>query len=173
MWRTRAVLLLSLCLLHANPGYSKCRLPNRYPNELQGFKFYAKHLSPLRPGISDREVVRRVLGYTGAVELNGWAMIPTYTMGNGPVYNPVTGPLAEIIMRPNGVIPMGAVKFPATFAHCHTSLSEFNISFDVYNDRFGLGYWLHEEDSKWGKKGDLFQIVYGPSRRPHPPNAIC
>jgi hypothetical protein len=33
---------------------------------------------------------------------------------------------------------MEAVKFPASFAHCHTSESEINISFDVYSDKFGL-----------------------------------
>jgi hypothetical protein len=67
---------------------------------------------------------------------------------------------------------MAAVKFPARIVHCHSSLSEFNISFDVYSDTSGLQYWLHEEDSKWGKKGDLFQIVYGPKRRPFPSNAL-
>jgi hypothetical protein len=64
-------------------------------------------------------------------------------MKSGPVYNPTLGSLAEIIVRPDTVIPMGAVKFPPpSFAHCHTSESEINISFDVYGDRFGLEYWL-------------------------------
>lgn len=94
-------------------------------------------------------------------------------MKSDHAHNPTLGTLAEIILRPGGVIPMGTVKFPVTFAHCHNSLSEFNISFDVYKDRFGLEYWLQEEDSKWGKKGDLFRIVYGPSKRPYPPNTIC
>jgi len=53
------------------------------------------------------------------------------------------------------------VKFPRAFVHCHASVSEINVSFDVYRDKFGLEYWLHEEDSKSGKKGDLFPIVYG------------
>jgi hypothetical protein len=144
-----------------------------YPNELKGFKLYAKYLAPLRPGVSGEEAVRRVLGDTAAVQRNGWKIIPTYAMKSGPVYNPVLGPLAEIIFRPDGVIPMGAVKFPPSFTHCHTSLSEINISFDVYSDSFGLEYWLHEEDSKWGKKGDLYRIAYGPSRRPYLPNTIC
>ena len=144
-----------------------------YPNELKGFKFYAKYLAPLRPGVSGEEAVRRVLGDTTAVQRNGWTIITTYAMKSGPVQNPALGPLAEIIVRPGGVIPMGAVKFPPSFTHCHASVSEINISFDVYSDRFGLEYWLHEEDSKWGKKGDLYRIVYGPSRRPYPPNTIC
>jgi hypothetical protein len=144
-----------------------------YPNELKGLKFYAKYLAPLRPGVSREEAVRRVLGDTAAAERNGWTIITTYAMKSGPVYNPTLGSLAEIIVRPDTVIPMGAVKFPPSFAHCHTSESEINISFDVYGDRFGLEYWLHEEDSRWGKKGDLYRIVYGPSRPPYPPTTIC
>jgi len=144
-----------------------------YPNELQGFNFYAKYLSPLRLGISGKEAVRLVLGDTAAVKRGGWTILTTYTMDSGPISNPTTGPLAEIIVRPDGVIPMGAVKFSRSFAHCHASMSEINLPFDVYSDRFGLEYWLYEEDSEFGKKGDLYQIVYGPSRRPYPPNSIC
>jgi hypothetical protein len=146
---------------------------NPYPNELAGFKFYAKYLAPLRPGVSSKEAVRRVLGDSAPVQRSGWTIIPTYTMKSGPVYNPVVGPLAEIIVRPDGVIPMGAVKFPPLFTHCHEGVTEIDIDFDVYSDRFGLEYWLYEEDSKWGKKADLYRIVYGPRRRPYPPDTIC
>ena len=104
---------------------------------------------------------------------NGWTIIPTYTMKSGPVYNPTLGPVYQIIVRPDGVIPMGAVRFSTAFTHCHSSESEINISFDVYGDKFGLEYWLHEEDSGWGKKGDLYRIVYAERRRPDPPNTIC
>ena len=144
-----------------------------YPNELKGFRFYAKYLAPLRPGVSGEEAVRRVLGDTPAVQGNGWTIIPSHSMASGPVLNPALGSLAEIIVRTDAVIPMGAVKFPPSFTHCHSSVSEINISFDVYSDRFGLEYWLHEEDSTWGKKGDLYRIVYGPSRRRYPSNTIC
>lgn len=146
---------------------------SRYPNELQGFRFYAEYLAPLEPGLSDEEAVRRALGDSAAVRRNGWTINTTYSMKGGPAYNPTPGPLAEIILRPDGVIPMAAVKFSPRFAHCHSSLSEFNISFEVYSDMSGLQYWLHEEDSKWGKQGDLFRIVYGPKRRPFPPNTSC
>jgi hypothetical protein len=140
---------------------------------LQGFRFYGQYLAPLQPGISEEDSVRHVLGDTGAVKRNGWRIIPTYTMKSGPVYNPTLGPLYRIILRPEGVIPMGAVKFSAAFTHCHQGLSEINIDFDVYSDRFGLEYWLHEEDSEWGNKGDLYWIVYGKRRPPDPPNMIC
>ena len=94
-------------------------------------------------------------------------------MKGGPASNPTLGPLAEIILRPDAIISMAAVKFAPRFAHCHSSLSGFNISFDVYSDTSGLEYWLHEEDSKWGRKGDLFGIVYGSKRKLFPPNTIC
>jgi hypothetical protein len=86
------VLFLSLCLLHPSAGNSRGRSPTRYPNELQGFKFYAKYLAPLRPGVSDREEVRRVLGDTAAVKRSGWTIFPTYTTKGGPVYDPGTRP---------------------------------------------------------------------------------
>ena len=147
---------------------------NPYPNELKGFKFYAKYLATLRPGISSENAVRNVLGDTGAVQRNGWTINTSYAVKSGhPVSYPALGPLAEIILRPDGVVPMGAVEFPPSFAHCHSSVSEINISFDVYNDRFGLEYWLHQEDSKWGKKGDLYQIVYGPRKRQFSLKHIC
>jgi hypothetical protein len=148
--------------------------PNsRYPNELQGFKFYSKYLAPLQPGLSGRDAVRRILGDTAAVKRTGWRILPSYTTSGGPVYNPTLGPLYQISLRPEGAIPMAGVRFPPQFDHCHSSLSEINISFDVYSDTSGLEYWLHEEDSKSGRKGDLFQIVYGPKRKPFAPNTIC
>ena len=87
-----------------------------YPNELKAFKFYAKYLAPIRPGVSGKEAVRRVLGDTAAVQRNGWTIITTYAMKGGPVYNPALGPLAEIIVRPDGVIPLGAVRFPPRYS---------------------------------------------------------
>jgi len=107
------------------------------------------------------------------VKRNGWRIIPTYTTKSGPVYNPTLGLLYQIIVKPDSFIPMGAVKFSAAFTHCHNSLSEINIGFHVYRERFGLEYWLQEEDSEWGKNGDLYWIVYGERRRPDPPNTIC
>ena len=146
---------------------------SRYPNELQGFRFYSKYLVPLQPGLSGAEAVRRVLGDTAAVRRNGWRIFPSYTTRGGPVYNPTIGFLYQISLKPDGVIPMAEVRFPPQFDHCHSSVSEINISFDVYGDTSGLEYWLHEEDSSSGRKGDLFQIVYGPMRKPFAPNTIC
>ena len=146
---------------------------SRYPNELRGFRFYAEYLDPLEPGRSDPEAVRRVLGDTAAVRRDSWTIYTYYTTRGGPLYNSTLGPLHEIALRPDGVIPMSAVKFSSFFDHCHALVSEINISFDVYRDTSGLEYWLHEEDSRWGKKGDLYQIVYGRKRQPLPPRTFC
>jgi hypothetical protein len=140
---------------------------------LEGYRFYAVYLAPLEPGLSGEKAVRRVLGDTAAVRRGSWTINTSYAVKSGPVSNPTSGPLAEITLMPDAVIPMAAVRFPPRFAHCHSSLSELNISFDVYSDTSGLEYWLHEEDSKWGKKGDLFQIVYGPKKKPLPPDTFC
>ena len=123
---------------------------DRYPNELQAFRFYAEYLAPLEPGLSMAKAVRRLLGDTAAVRRNGWTMNTTYAVKGGPAYNPTLGPLSGIILRPDEVIPMAAMRFPPRFAHCRRSVSEFNISFDVYSDTSGLQYWLNQEDSKWG-----------------------
>ncbi len=99
--------MLSLCLLPAESGYRKAQPQNRYPNELQGFRFYTKYLAPLRPGVSNEDAVRLVLGDT-AVKRNGWTIIPTYNLKNVLIYNPELRPLYQIIVRPDGIIPMGA-----------------------------------------------------------------
>jgi hypothetical protein len=107
------------------------------------------------------------------VKRDGWTIFPTYDMKSGPISNPVLGPLYDISMKPTGIVPMLTGKFPSTFTHCHSFLSEINIWFDVYSDTSGLQYWLCKEDAKCGKKGDLYQIVYGRTRQLYPPNTIC
>ena len=60
---------------------------------------------------------------------------------------------------------MLGVRFPAVFRHSVGGVSEINVSCDIYTDKFGLEYWLFSDDSAVAKKGDLMQIVYGPSKR--------
>ena len=91
------------------------KIPQCYPNELKGFQFYEKYLAPLQPRVSDTEAVRSVLGDTAAVHRNGWKIYTTYEAQSGPVSNPTLGALAEIIVKPDGVIRMGAVKFSQSF----------------------------------------------------------
>ena len=163
--RRSVALLAVICSLFFINATS--RTESLYPNELQGFKFYRKYLAPLRPGVSSKETVRKVLGDTSAVKRNGWTIQQFYTVIGGPLSNPTSGPLFELELIPDAFIPFGAVKFPASFTHCHDSVSEVNITFDVYEDRFGLEYWLHPQDHH------LVKIVYGCKRRPYPPHTFC
>jgi len=142
---------------------------NPYPNELPGFKFYVKHLAPLRPYDSDRTLVVHVLGSDQGIELGRWQIWALY-VGEGNNVNghawahDITGRLASLNIKPKQRVSMLGVKFPAAFTHSLGSVSEVNVSCDVYSDSFGLKYWLYAEDSPVGKKGDLMEIEYGPSR---------
>ena len=143
---------------------------NPYPNELPGFRFYVKHLAPLRPYDSDRTLVVHVLGSDQGIELSRWKITPLF-VGEGSKVNDhpwakdITGRLASVDIRPKQRVSMRGVKFPVAFTHSLGSVSEVNVACDVYSDSFGLQYWLYAEDSAVGKKGDLMEIVYGPSRR--------
>jgi hypothetical protein len=169
-----AVVLLTIGLgcafwgqVAAIPGTGEdTRSRNPYPNELPGFKFYAKHLSPLRPYDSDRALVVHVLGSDQGIELSRWRIRVLY-VGEGNKVNghDITGRLASLNIKPKQRVSMLRVKFPVKFTHSSGSVSEVNVSCDVYSDSFGLQYWLYAEDSVVGKKGDLMEIKYGPTKR--------
>jgi hypothetical protein len=153
----------------APPAYpSTTNSQNPYPNELKRFKFYARYLNPLRPYVSDRDLVINVLGDSAGVDLTHWRIQPLF-VGEGSSINDhswaknVTGRLAEVAIRPRQRVSLLNVKFPSAFTHTYGSVSEINVSCDVYHDDFGLEYWIYAEDSPAGKKGDLMEIRYGPS----------
>jgi hypothetical protein len=163
-------LTLVVLLFLIIPEPTNCISPrNPYPNELPGLKFYLKYLAPLTPYASDRQLVVHVLGSDQGRELKRWRIMPLF-IGEGneidghPWAHDVTGRLASISITPKLRISMLGVKFPAQFAHSVGGLSEVNVSCDIYRDSFGLEYWLFAEDSRAGKKGDLMEIEYGPSK---------
>ena len=147
----RSVAFLLLVIIASFAGAGE-RPHSRYPNELRGFRFYGKYLAPLEPGISSEEAARQVLGDTAAVRRNDWTIHTSYTTKGGLVYNSTLGKLAEIALKPDGIIPMVAVKFSPLFAHCHASVSEINISFDVYRDTSGLEYLASRRRLQMGKE---------------------
>jgi len=163
----RRSLLLSFLALAAAAAFARSPQSSKlYPNELPDFKFYAKYLSPLRPYISDRTAVISVLGPDERIEAGHWR-IQSFFVGKGEdskIRPEVVGRLAEFRIRPKQRVSMLGVKFPAAFTHSFGSVSEINVSCDVYSDSFGLEYWIHSEDWRNGKKGDLYEIVYGPSK---------
>jgi hypothetical protein len=161
---------LTVMLLINVAGANTARPQNPYPDELPGFRFYAERLSPLRPYISDYNSVLRVFGSDQGLKLNGWRIAPTFvgkggTINGRPWARDISGRLASIDIIPERRVSMLSVKFPPAFKHSIGGVSEINIGFDVYRDKYGLEYWVHSEDSAYGAKGDLWRIVYGPSKQ--------
>ncbi len=144
---------------------------NPYPNELPGFKFYAQYLYPLRPLDSVRAQVVMVLGSDQRIEAGRWWISPVFLIvKNGTQNHVVINRLSQIVITPRQRVSMSSIKFPAAFTHQVGGIPEggisevLNGSFDIYGDVFGLEYVLYTKDAGDIKKGDLFQIVYGPPR---------
>jgi hypothetical protein len=160
------VLLLTSCVYAQDYG---ARL---YPNELKGFEFYERHLSPLRPYVSDQATVVQLFGSDQGKEMPGWR-VAVYWIGdyksnivNGHLWRQdISGRLASLDLIPKKPISMRCARFPSAFSHSVGGVSEINVSCDVYTDDFGLEYWIYAEDSKTAKRGDLMRIIYGPSKR--------
>ena len=135
-----------ILFLAAIVAYAKMtKSPTIYPNELPHFKFYAKYLDPLRPYTSDHVSVVRVLGSDQGIELSQWRIRPLF-IGEGKnsaVRPEMIGRLASINVKPKQRVSMLGVKFPAAFTHSMGSVSEINVSCDVYGDSSGLEYWLY------------------------------
>jgi len=163
------VYLLTVTLMMIGLYAKATRSSTAYPNELPHFKFYAKYLEPLSPYVSDRAEVVRVLGSTEGIELSHWRLWPLF-VGEGSTSNghawaqDVTGRLASVVVKPKQRVSMLGIKFPPAFSRGPGRVSEINVSCDVYSDSFGLQYWIYSEDWHDGKKGDLKEIVYGPSK---------
>jgi hypothetical protein len=158
--------LLTVSLVTIGAYAKATRSSTAYPNELPHFKFYAKYLDPLRPYTSDYASVVRVLGSDQGIELSHWRIQPLF-VGEGrdsTVRAEVVGRLASLNIRPKQRVSILGTRFPSTFSRSMGSVSEINVSCDVYSDRFGLQYWIYSEDWRNGKKGDLREIVYGPSK---------
>jgi hypothetical protein len=159
--RFLVTVVLTSVLMAASFPVRATKPSNPYPNELPGFKFYAKYLYPLRPLHSVSAQVVTVLGSDGIVEAGRWWILPSFVVEFGSQV--AVNRLHSVTITPRERVSMREVKFPAAFTHVMGGVSEAHAcSCDVYVDRFGLQYWLYQEDYNTDKKGDLFQIVYGP-----------
>jgi len=165
--RQAAVLILCCLALIATltaPAAGTGELSS-YPNELPNLKFYDRYLKPLRPYISDKAAVVRILGSDQGKELDTWRIRPFFVAQDerSTVQPDLVGRLAEIEITPKHRLSMFGMNFPKAFVYGGGSVSEINVSCDVYSDSSGLQYWILSENSKVGKKGDLLRIVYGHS----------
>jgi hypothetical protein len=140
----------------------------RYPNELEQLRVYAQYLEPLIPGTSTSSEVKQVLTVTHDRWDAEWRISPSFscvadakTCSHGGATSET---LFMIELHPLHRVPMGGVRFSNAFKKIYGSVSEINIQCDVYGDQTGLQYWIVAKDSSYGKKGDLYQIVYGFSK---------
>jgi hypothetical protein len=158
-------LLVWLLFLLAIPNCAKAtQVPNPYPNELQGFRFYDTYLAPLQPYISDLALVVKVLGSDRGIELRCWSIYPTF-LGEGDWAHDIEGRLASVDIAPKQRVSMLGVKFSSAFTRRQFIVAETNLVCDVYSDSFGLQYWVYAESSTGVKKGDLWKIIYERSEK--------
>jgi hypothetical protein len=137
---------------------------NPYPNEIKGFKFYARYLAPLRPLQSDEKQVVQVLGSDHGLDLKNWRVGVLYSCSEDFIscsHGPRNGPLDTIVITPKRRVSLQHLRFPETFSHSYGGVSEINVTCDVYTDKFGLQYWVVSGDFPPRKIGDFLWIKYG------------
>jgi len=141
--------------------------PDPYPNEIKELRFYARYLAPLHPLESDTKQVVQVLGSNQGLDLKDWRIGVFYSCTEGfpaCTHSPRNDSLDTIEIRPKHRVSLRRIKFPATFSHTYGSVSEINVTCDIYADDFGLEYWVVSSNVQSHRKGDLLMIRYGPSR---------
>ena len=159
----KRLVLLTVIILAADLNAAAADL---YPNEINGFKFYERYLSPLRPHQSDVKQVVKVLGSSQVLELKNWRVGVRYSCTEDFAtcsHGPRNDPLDTIVITPKQRVSLRHFRFPTEFAHSHGSVSEINVTCDVYTDKFGLQYWVVSGDFPSHKRGDLLMIEYGPA----------
>jgi hypothetical protein len=161
--RIAVVLLVALISfdLHAST-------PNPYPNEIGNLKFYVRHLTPLRPGHSDSKDVIQLFGSNQELQLNGWKIGVLYSCDDDPIvcsHGPRNDHLYQIVVTPKHRVSLRHSRFSSVFSHSFGTISEINVTCDVYKDSFGLEYWVVSRNYPSYKEGDLLQVLYG---TPHP-----
>ena len=159
MNRVAVWLVAALCFLSLPAS-----IPNPYPNEIEHLKFYDLYLGHLRPGRSDANEVRQVFGSDQRLELDGWRVGVLYSCDGDPIacsHGPRNDHVYQIVVSPKRRVSLAGQQFPNVFSHSYGSVSEINVTCDVYKDSSGLEYWIISKDFPSYKKGDLLQVVYG------------
>jgi len=135
----------------------------RYPNEITGLELYSRFLSPLNPGVSKAQEVHQRLS-----SADEWRITPLFSCLEDAATCSRGGDSSEtlfmIVITPIHTVSLRRSRFSKAFTRSNGFVSEVNVQCDVYKDRHGLEYWILADDSDRGKKGDLYQIVYGPGK---------
>jgi hypothetical protein len=159
-----------IVLLAASTGMSA-----EYPNELDGFKLFAKYCPGLEPMKSTVDDVKKVLGeplkdksekFVLWFEKDGWQILVYIYPDNGEypshLAGKVVGSIDFISIKP---VSFAAVKFPKAFNKADIRAAD--ARWDEYYDAFGLVYEVYASKPPYGDKGpgDLNRVSYRPA--PH------
>jgi hypothetical protein len=192
--RTRAItiVLAALAMAGSAPSPSQTRVPaSRYPNELQGFKFYeTSKWKVLRPLVSSMHDVRQILGppleandlshysapypgddkaaapvFTYAMNAD-WEILIYFVSDCGYRFSPteISGDrLCTFELVPKKHLSFRDMAFPQTFDRRHVDGAD--AGWDEYRDPDGLAYDVYTTHTPYGgsKPGDLNRIIYGPA----------
>lgn len=149
---------------------------NQFPNELQGFRFFAEgKLNGFEMGKTTKKDVEKLFGnpcekpcdYDSDWRIEFWyfddrAYMESYTHGkygekfDYKYFAPATehlGTIRSITIRPKTSVPFLAIKFPKVFEVMSQSISgeksngEWEyVSYDTYRDELGLTYTFWNDD---------------------------
>lgn len=144
-----------------------------YPNELEGFKLFAKYCSGLTPMKSTVADVKKVLGkpledksgkFVLWFEKDGWKILVYIYPENGEYPAHLAGKVVESIdfisVKP---ISFAAVTIPKAFNK--TDISAADARWDEHYDAYGLAYEIYTSKPQYGDKGpdDLNRVSYRPA----------
>jgi len=161
---------LLIVMLAASSAFSA-----EYPNELDGFKLYAKYCSGLEPMKSTVADVKKVLGepvkdksgkFVLWFEKDDWEILVYIYPDNGEYPSYLAGKVVESIdfisVKP---VYFAAVKFPRAFNKADIRAAD--ARWDEYYDAYGLVYEVYTSKPPYGDKGpgDLNRVSYRPA--PH------
>jgi hypothetical protein len=162
-----------IVLLAASTGFAA-----EYPNELEGFKLYAKYCSGLEPMKSTVADVKKVLGnplenksgkFVLWFEKDGWQILVYLYPDNGEYPSHLAGKVVESIdfisVKP---VSFAAIKFPKAFNKADIRAAD--ARWDEYYDAFGLVYEVYKSSIAYAvgrhgtptyrSRGDLNRVSY-------------
>ena len=178
MIKSAMFMALALTLMAGQAQHPSPEDESPYPNELPSLKLHEKaRWKPIRPYVSTRDDVKRILGEPVDVYVDELGSVPGYKYdpdwtivilynGNPPE---VDGRVNSIILYPNKRISMEGVEFPSAFMKYPFGWSDGSrkVSGMIYDDeKFGLKYSIYATDSADGRfhAGDLQLIKYEASK---------
>jgi hypothetical protein len=141
-----------------------------YPNELDGFKLYAKYCADLEPMRSTVADVKKVLGnpiedksakYVLWYEKDDWKILVYIYPDNGEHPSRLAGKMVESIdFIPAKPVSFKAVTFSKAFNKARVLAAD--ARWDEYYDAFGLVYEVYTSKPPYGDKGpgDLNRVSY-------------